>query len=92
MVQDIGHFGLCCISTRKECVLLLMECPVNVKYILLVDGIAKFFCILLDFLFILTVTVEEVLKSPAVFVDFSFLFCQLLVFMFWNFIVWCIHI
>ena len=27
-------------------------------------GIAKFCCILLDFLFILTVTVEEVLKSP----------------------------
>lgn len=55
-------------------------------------GIAKFCCILLDFLFILTVTVEEVLKSPMVFVDFSFLFYQLLVFIFWNFIVWCIHV
>ena len=31
MVQDIGHFGLCCMSIRKECVLLLMECAINVK-------------------------------------------------------------
>lgn len=68
MVQDIGHFGLCCMSTRNECTVvngMSYKCQIDPV------GIAKFCCILLDFLFILTVTVEEVLKSPMVFLRIS---------------------
>lgn len=45
--------GICSMGTEKECVVCCswVQCSIKVSYILLVDGIMEFFCIVANFLF-----------------------------------------
>lgn len=97
MSQEVVYLGLCSISTWKKIYIyaLLLECSLNIDYILLFEGIARFFYILAIFLsscpnpFLREDCWSLQLNCGSVY--FSFQFYQLCSKYFAT-VFWCIHI